>query len=239
MSTDGFSVFLANALLGVLMGTAPSTYSTIYWQLHAGAPGAAGTNNISAGSSARSPGPFATPVGGSASLTGTAPSWTNSGITEVVTDVTGWSLSSGGSFLTSGSACLPAPSGVTATQLGSGGTFGAAGNYFYVITAINLVGETIASAEVTQDVLATADEVVLAWTAVTGATGYKVYRGTVAAAENKLLTTIGSGATVTYTDTGTAGSSVSPPAVNTAGKAWAFNDTLQLAMSVALTPIAA
>jgi hypothetical protein len=42
------------------------------------------------------------------------------------------------------------------------------------------------------------------------------WRGTATGAENALITTIGSGSTVTYTDTGTAGSAGQPPATSTA-----------------------
>ena len=49
-----------------------------------------------------------------------------------------------------------------------------------------------------------------------GATGYKVYRGTTAGAENVLVTTLGQDV-LTYTDTGSAGSAATLPASDTAG----------------------
>jgi hypothetical protein len=88
--------------------------------------------------------------------------------------------------------------GTTAT---SGGTF-AANTYYWKVTAINPSGETAGSNEVTATIAANGTQV-LNWSAISGATGYRVYRGTAAGGENLLVATIGSGATVTYTDTGT------------------------------------
>lgn len=117
---------------------------------------------------------------------------------------------------TAGAASLAAPVitlGATAT---TGGTF-AAGAYFWKLAATNANGETVGSNELTAT-LAVNGTQVISWTAITGATGYKLYRGTTAGGEDKLITTIGSGATVTYTDTGIAGTSASVPASNTTGK---------------------
>jgi hypothetical protein len=100
---------------------------------------------------------------------------------------------------------------LTLGATGAGGTF-AADDYFWVITAINALGETVASNEVTAT-LALNDQQVLNWAAVTGATGYKVYRGTVTGAEDTLVATLG--AVITYTDTGIAGTAGEPPTANT------------------------
>lgn len=55
----------------------------------------------------------------------------------------------------------------------------------------------------------------LTWAALpAGTTAVKVYRGTATNAENALVATLG--AVVTYTDTGTAGTPGSPPAVSAA-----------------------
>lgn len=108
---------------------------------------------------------------------------------------------------------LPAP--VITTPLGaasSGGTF-AAGTYYWRITALNSRGETITSNEVSQTLTANQQQA-LTWGAVSGATGYKVYRGTAAGAENILVTTLG--AVTSYTDTGSAGTAATPPQVSTA-----------------------
>lgn len=98
---DGFSSTFANALLNVLKGTAPTTYTTVYIQLHTGAPGAAGTANVSAGSSTRQSLTFGTAASGSIAITST-PSWTSGAATETVTDISAWSAATAGTFLFSG-----------------------------------------------------------------------------------------------------------------------------------------
>jgi hypothetical protein len=107
------------------------------------------------------------------------------------------------------------PSTLTEVPSGTGGTF-TAGTYFWVITATTAAGESIRSNEVTATLSGSTSSNALSWTQVQGATGYKVYRGTSAGGESALITTIGSGSTVTYTDTGTAGSAGTPPVVNNA-----------------------
>lgn len=109
---------------------------------------------------------------------------------------------------------IAAPVLNTPTPSGTGGTF-TAGSYFWKLTATTVDGETVGSNEVTATVVLNGS-VPLSWTQITGASGYKLYRGTAAGAENSLITTIVSGATTTYTDTGTTGSAGSPPASNTA-----------------------
>jgi hypothetical protein len=61
-------------------------------------------------------------------------------------------------------------------------------------------GESVASAEVNTTTTGTTGKVTLSWTAVTGATGYAVYRGTSAGAESALYFT----GTNSFTDIGTA-----------------------------------
>lgn len=99
---------------------------------------------------------------------------------------------------------LAAPVITLGTTATTGGTF-AAGTYYWVLTATNAAGETIASNELSAALTGTTSSQPINWSVVTGATGYKLYRGTAAGAENVLVTTIGSGATVTFTDTGAAG----------------------------------
>jgi len=112
---------------------------------------------------------------------------------------------------------LPPPVVSAPTTATTGGTLPATTAYYYVVTATNALGETLASNEVTITTGGTStNTVTLSWANVPNAYGYKVYRGTSAAGENALLTTITSGATVTYTDTGTAGSAATPPVTNTA-----------------------
>lgn len=110
---------------------------------------------------------------------------------------------------------MAVPSTVARVASTTGGTF-TAGTYYWVITATNANGETTKSAEVTSTLTGSTSSVALSWDRTDGATGYKIWRGTTAGGENILVTTIGSGTTTTYTDTGTAGTSVSPPTSNTA-----------------------
>ena len=112
---------------------------------------------------------------------------------------------------------LVAPVQAAASTSTTGGTgLVAATAYYYKVTAINALGETIASNEqtVTTGAGGTNSNTVN-WGAVTGATGYRVYRGTAAGAENTYFQV---GAVTTLVDTGalTAGGlGVAPPTVNT------------------------
>lgn len=85
------------------------------------------------------------------------------------------------------------------------------GTFYWVVTALNAKGETIASNEVSATLAA--EEQTLNWAAVAGATSYNVYRGTVAGEENILVANV---AGTTYTDNGAAGTAVTPPEVNLA-----------------------
>jgi hypothetical protein len=93
--------------------------------------------------------------------------------------------------------------------------------YGYVVTATTPDGQTPPSDEVTAEIVETTDGAVVSWSEVPNAAGYKVYRtptpGTYGA--TTLVATIGSGATVTFTDTGVTAASGTPPAVNTTGGA--------------------
>ena len=88
------------------------------------------------------------------------------------------------------------PSGLSATASATGGDL-AGGTYYYVVTATNSRGETLPSNEVQATTSGGTGSVGLAWTAVSGATGYKIYRGSAAGAE-KLLGSVG--AVTSYTD---------------------------------------
>lgn len=86
-----------------------------------------------------------------------------------------------------------------------------ASTYYYRVTAINSAGETLASQEKSITVGASAG-VVITWTAITGATGYKVYGR---ANDNELY--IATTTNTTYTDNGSITPSGAMPAVNTTG----------------------
>lgn len=125
-------------------------------------------------------------------------------------------------FLTnspSGNVIAP-PSALTLGSTGSsGGTF-AAGNYYWVVTAVNNKGETIASNEVSTALTANETQA-LSWTAPTtptaggayNVTGYNVYRGTSAGGETvKVNSSLVIG--TTFTDTGAVGTAATPPIIN-------------------------
>lgn len=92
----------------------------------------------------------------------------------------------------------------------AGGTF-TAGTYFWKVSALIGASESVGSNEVTATLIAD-DSKHLSWAAVSGATGYKVYRGTAAGAENTLVATLG--AVLTYEDTGVAGTAGAPLATS-------------------------
>lgn len=106
---------------------------------------------------------------------------------------------------------LNAPS--TAT---SGGTL-AAGTWKYKLTATNSRGETIASNESSQVTTGATSTVTNTWSAVTGATGYKLYRTLVNGAANSEKFLISLGAVTTYVDTNAVALGTAlPPTSNTA-----------------------
>jgi len=120
-------------------------------------------------------------------------------------------------------ALVAATTATTYTDTGTATTAGAvaAANtattsapYFWKVTALSAYGETLGSNEVTANILPNGTQV-LTWAAVPGATGYRVYRGTAAGAENVLVNTLGN--VVAYTDTGTVGVAATPPTTNTTG----------------------
>ncbi|TDH48493.1 hypothetical protein E2F47_23540 [Mycobacterium eburneum] len=113
-----------------------------------------------------------------------------------------------------GIGAITAPASLAVSTQNQGGSL-AAGTYYWVVTATNAKGETTVSNEVNGVTTGSTGAAVLTWQAVGAATGYKVYRGTAAGAENVLVATIGSGATVTYTDTGGSAAGT-PPTSNTA-----------------------
>lgn len=117
-----------------------------------------------------------------------------------------------------GAAAKPAPTGLTATPTAGGGTL-AAGNRFYVVTALDATGETVKSSEVTATAVLNG-KVTLTWNKVEGASKYRVYEGGSAGAENTYWE-VTTNSYVNTTPTGTAGS---PPVANTT-TGTTFSDT--------------
>ena len=107
---------------------------------------------------------------------------------------------------------LAAPVQSALSTLTTGGTLPATTAYFYVVTALNNAGETIKSNEQTVTTGATAtNSITVSWAAITGATGYKVYRGTATGVETVFYAV---GAVTTFVDTGAASTAGTPPAAN-------------------------
>ena len=90
---DGLSTTVANAALNNIVGT-----DAAYVQLHTGAPGSAGTSNVSSVTT-REAQTWGSASAGVVSATGT-PTWTSWAGTngEVVTDISHWSAPSSGTF---------------------------------------------------------------------------------------------------------------------------------------------
>ena len=105
----------------------------------------------------------------------------------------------------------------TLSAAGAGGVWAAAGIVYYVLTAINALGQTVASIELSVTIDVATKKVILTWPQITGATGYKLYRAATPGAygASSLRVPIGSGSTLTYTDDGSACSSGAPPTANT------------------------
>jgi hypothetical protein len=105
---------------------------------------------------------------------------------------------------------------LNAPALASGGALTAGTTYYYKLTAFNANGETTPSAEMSATPSGANLAISHSWTAMGGATGYKLYRGTAAGSENTLVATINSGTATSFTDTGDTATTASPPASNTA-----------------------
>src|SRR5882757_444073 len=108
---------------------------------------------------------------------------------------------------------LPEP--VLAGSPTAGGAL-TAGIYKYYLTAINAVGETNLSNEITVTTAAGNLTATLTWAAVTGATGYKVYRTAAAGATGTELLVTTLGAVVTYADAAVGAPAGALPTTNTA-----------------------
>ncbi len=108
---------------------------------------------------------------------------------------------------------LPSPIQTTPTVASTGGTL-ASGSYYYVVTALTPSGETTASGEALADVSGPTGAVTLKWYPVVGATGYKIYRGTISGGENVLVGVVSSSTTTSFVDTGAMLATGQSPPVN-------------------------
>ena len=102
----------------------------------------------------------------------------------------------------------------------SGGSLATGVQHWYRVTATTASGETQPSQELSVTTGAgSTNSNTLRWRRIDSATGYKVYHATTAAGQwnELLLTTIGSGSTVSYVHTTGAGATTKPPMVNTSG----------------------
>lgn len=105
---------------------------------------------------------------------------------------------------------ITAPGIPSLTPSTSGGTLAAA-TYFYKITALNAAGETVGSPEASCTTTGSTSSVQINWAAVTGATSYKIYRGTTAGNENVFYTS----ATNSFLDTNGSSTGGTVPTSNT------------------------
>lgn len=100
--TAGLATSLVSGWLNTLRaaGAAYGPVAATYAQLHTGDPGAAGTSNISAGSTTRNSFTFAASSSGSAlALSGAPSAWTNGGTSETLTHISVWTASTSGTLL--------------------------------------------------------------------------------------------------------------------------------------------
>ncbi|WP_069883529.1 phage tail fiber protein [Streptomyces luteocolor] len=100
--TAGLAPGLVSGWLNTLRsaGSAYSAVAGTFAQLHTGDPGAAGTANVSVGSTTRNSFTFAASSSGSALALSAAPSaWTNGGTSETLTHISVWTASTSGTFL--------------------------------------------------------------------------------------------------------------------------------------------
>lgn len=110
-----------------------------------------------------------------------------------------------GEFGDVSAAVLAAPVQSAASTATTGGTL--AGTFYYKIVAVNAAGTSLGSNEVVITATGTST-VTVNWAAVTGATGYRIYRGTAPGAQDTYYEV---GNVLTFTDTGAAGTAGTVP----------------------------
>lgn len=127
-------------------------------------------------------------------------------------------------------AALAAPTITLGASAGTGGTF-TAGTYYWKATWVSANGETVGSNELTASVSANGTQTITVNAAPTGATNWKLYRGTTAGGESVLVATTAAG-TTSFTDTGAAGTAGTVPTTDSTGR----GTRLKISASSAPTP---
>lgn len=126
------------------------------------------------------------------------------------------------------SASLSTPGSITVTPQGTGG----AATWTYKLVAINTSGTTEAGAASSTAVgnatLNGSNYNRLTWTAVTGATGYWIYRTAVGSSPSTTGRIAVLGAVTTYDDQGSAGDSTTAPTTNVTGLSTPFWSSAEL-----------
>jgi hypothetical protein len=213
--------------------------ATLTWEAAEGATGYNLYRSAMSGGQRLSPALIATLPAGATAYTDTGTAPTSGAVPNPGGAVVAFGLQDVGSLIatpTSGLTSLPAtvmpaygeylspPSGlqVQATPADSG----LVGSAYWRVTGLSPLGETVGCDEATAHLIVfrflrrlqpyTAQ---LSWDPVDGAVGYRVYRATAPGGESTgpaLVTTIPSGATTTFLDTGQPATSGAVPAVNTA-----------------------
>lgn len=112
---------------------------------------------------------------------------------------------------------LANPANLAVATSATGGSI-TANTYFYVVTAVNSAGQTLASNEVSITTTGATSSNTLTWSPVAGATSYNVWRGTATGAEGNFQTTSATNFVDTSAGGGTAGTL---PTTNTATSATA------------------
>lgn len=187
----GLDYFLhGTQLWGVRVTMPDATYAGLLLIVHAGA-----TTLV--------PVTFTTPVG--LDINTLNPYYSSSSPSSSTTIALFYGLQGPGSWVNSTSVSITtklvsAPT-VTATPAITGGTLATGTTYQYKVSALSTTGESLGSTLATATVASgSVGSVTLAWGAVPGAVGYRIYGNNLGAVTG-LLTTVG-GATLTWTDTG-------------------------------------
>jgi hypothetical protein len=200
-NNDGFALLSAPNTTGYPVYGTPAGSVVLSWPLVTGATGYKVYRSAASGGEGTSPALLAT-IGSGSTL-----GYTDNGAAVAA-----------GAVPTTNTTGIAAPTPTISILGVGGGSFAATGMYYYKMTALNASGESLPSSEASASVSSTANTVPINWSVITGATSYKIYRATSAGGEvtsPALLTTISSGATTTYTDTGTATTAGAVPSTST------------------------